>query len=206
MAVLKRAVKLLAGVFRVDLVELAADDAGYDPALAVDRFLNALEDTERYEQAEDDVHETLAERTATDALLERLAWRDPDASAIVQLVDDDELDAVDETMLVDAVERRELDDRFDTGPLQAVEAIDDDPRTVYLHLLDPSADEGAYADRLDKMYREQYGRSPRGMHVPLTELEELQEVDPSYFTQQAAPWLQEAEQGDERAAKAGGDA
>lgn len=206
MALLKRVLTGLAGIFGVDLVELAADSASYDPALAVDRFLDELEETERFEKAEDDVHETLAERTPTDALLERLAWRDPDADEIVQLIHDDELDAVDEGMLVDAVERRELGDRFDTGPLQAVEQIDDDPRTVYLHLLEPSADEGAYADRLDKMYREQYGRSPRGLHVPLTELEELQEVDPSYFTQQAAPWLQEAEQGDEQAPTAGGDA
>jgi hypothetical protein len=132
-------------------------------------------------------------------------------------LDDDELgelasarldpaDMFSDGVLVDEVERRGLDDRFDTGPLQAVEQIDDDPRTVYLHLLAPSADEGAYADRLDKMYREQYGHSPRGLHVPLTELDELQEVDPTYFTQQAAPWLQEAEQRDERAAKAGGDA
>jgi len=115
-------------------------------------------------------------------------------------------DLIGDAELVDEVEQRGLDDRFDTGPLQAVETIDDDPRTVYLHLLEPGADEGAYADRLDKMYREQYGRSPRGMHVPLTELEELQEVDPTYFTQQAAPWLQDAEQRGERAAKAGGDA
>lgn len=171
MALLKRFVNGLAGVFGVDLVELAADSAEGGPEESVGAFVDALEDAELFE-----------------------------------LIDDDQLDRIDEQLLVDAVDRRGLGDRFDTGPLQAVERVDDNPRSVYLHLLEPGADEGAYADRLDKIFREQFSRSPRGLHVPVTELDDLQEVDPAYFTQQAAPWLREAEQGGKPVPTAGGDA
>lgn len=152
----------------------------------------------------------VAEAETNDLLTEiesreiRSAWR-------AGLLDDDELAEaagarLDDDDIVEIAELRDLDDRFDTGPLDAVETIDDDPRTVYLHVLHPSADEGAYADRLDRVYREQYGRTPRGLHVPLTDLEELHEVDPSYFAQQAAPWLEQAEEDDNQPATPEGEA
>jgi len=182
MGVLKRSLRALARVFGVDLVELAAESRTDDPVGALADFDDAL----RMEVSRpgDECWPAL-ERVAEDYAIGRLVSALDDAGRLESLREHEQLD---------------------TGPLRAIEEIDDDSRTVYLHLLEPGADEGAYADRLDKMYREQYGHSPRGMHVPLTELEELQEVDPTYFTQQAAPWLQSADDRGDQVAAAGGDA
>lgn len=74
-------------------------------------------------------------------------------------------------------------------PVETIEELEDDPDTVYLHLLEPGADVGAYVDRFDELFRKHYGHDTRGLHIPLTELRELREADPAYIQQQAAPWL-----------------
>lgn len=202
MPVFKRTLKLLAGIFGVDLVELAADSAD-DPKRATDEFLHRMQENVAMQDFQE-VEEAALESSSVDAMLEHLAWRNPPIDKLGRLVDDAELEylatdrldvarLLDADALVDEVERRDLEDEFDQGPLKEIHELEDDPTSVYLHLLEAGADQGAYADRLDAIYREEFGRSPRAMHVPMNEVRELREVDPAYFTQQAAPWLKEAE-------------
>lgn len=74
-------------------------------------------------------------------------------------------------------------------PVETIEELDDDPETVFLHVLEPDADVGVYVDRFDELFRQHYGHDTRGLHIPLTDLRELREADPAYIQQQAAPWL-----------------
>lgn len=186
MAAFRHILKWLAGIFGVNLVELAAETYSTErlgDELAVDDLLQQL--------AARGVERPVVDHVSDEVLLEALGDRVPDSA-----------DAVD-TAINGFAEALGRDPESLGGPLQSVERLDDDPSTVYLHLLEPGTDQGAYADRLDRIYTEEFGHSPRALHVPLISLAELREVDPAYFQQQAAPWLKQA--GEKTAVEGGAD-
>lgn len=74
----------------------------------------------------------------------------------------------------------DLEEEFDTNPVEQIYDLDDEEGKLYLWKL-PSEWSDQKRDnlfaRLVSSYREKFSRDPKSAHLLLTELDELQEVD-----------------------------
>lgn len=181
----------LARVFGVSLVELAADreDAG-------------------------ELAEAAASAADEETLLDVVGDHVDDRS----LVESTDLDSVVLTSIAadrlgrgtgetdTALERfaeqlgRDPDDVF-WKPIETIEELPDRPQHTYIWILKDGVDAAGFADQIDSMYREHFGRDPRGLHVPLEDVEEIRLADPAELRTYVAPHLSRAEEHEKRAAE-----
>ena len=96
--------------------------------------------------------------------------------------DEEDISFVDfmEYIALEADAQEDLEDHFDTNPVEQIYELEDEPGKLYLWKL-PSEWSDQKRDnlfaRLVQSYRDKFNRDPKSAHLLLTELDEVQEVD-----------------------------
>lgn len=176
----------LARLFGVSLVELAADREGASRQLA-DAAASAADVSDFVEAGVDHYGDTpVALQLDRAALLEGASAHTGDGV--------DETDAALETFAEQL--GRDPDDVF-WKPVDRIKQLPDRPQHTYIWLLEDGVDPAGFADQIDSMYREEFGRPPRGLHVPVTDVSEIKLADPGEIRTYVKPHLERAEKVEE---------
>lgn len=188
----------LARLFGVSLVELASDREGAGRQLAEAAASAADDET---------IDDVFAERVSPAALdldrreLEEAAEDSFELVAGAARPVDDSVDATDKALEVFAEHLdRDPEDVF-WKPVKEIERLPDRPEDTYIWILKDGVDAAGYADQIDSMYREHFGRPARGLHVPVDDVEEIRLAPPAELRTYVEPHLKRAEQHEERAAE-----
>lgn len=182
----------LARLFGVSFVELAADREGAGRQLAEAAASAADADT---------IDAVFADLVSPDALeLDRRELEDAATDAFELLASAarpvaDTPDAQDQALSEYARALGREPSEALWRPFDTIERLEDAPDLTYVWLLHDGEDAAAWADRIDELYREQFGREPAALHVPVTGVEQIKRADPGEIRTYVEPHIQRAENG-----------
>lgn len=202
----KALVSGLARLFGLSLVELAKDREAAGEQLA-DAAASAADDETLVDVLVDDVDRDVL----LDALeLDRDELVDAGEDTFELIAGaarpvDDSVDATDNALEYFAEQLgRDPDDVF-WRPVEAIQRIPDRRDETYIWILRDDVDRFAFADTIDAIFRENFGRDPRGLHIPLNEVEEIRLAPPDELRTYVAPQIERVEQNGQQPALEGGE-